>query len=133
RDGMADRGWVDLDNARSSIAVEGTRLDLVGVDDPHIHLDDYASVSAPADPEAAATIGVLHAPYQRVLDAMTADGAGLIIAGHTHGGQLRVPGLGALVTNCDLDRRRARGVSRWWTGAGSGRAQPDHPDHSAWL
>lgn len=130
RTGMSDRGWVDLDNARSTMAMEGSRIDLVGVDDPHIRRDDYASVSAPADPDAALTIGVTHAPYQRVLDAMTADGARLLIAGHTHGGQLRVPGYGALVTNCDLDRGRARGVSRWWTGAGSGRQQP--PD-AAWL
>lgn len=130
RAGLAERGWVDLDNVRTTMAVEGSRLDLVGVDDPHIERDDYASVSAPADPDAALTIGVAHAPYQRVLDAMTADGARLIIAGHTHGGQLRVPGFGALVTNCDLDRHRARGVSRWWTGAGSGRLQP--PD-AAWL
>ena len=61
---------------------------------------------------------MVHAPYQRVLDAMTADGAGLVIAGHTHGGQLCLPFYGALVTNCDLDRGRAKGVSRWWPGAG---------------
>jgi predicted MPP superfamily phosphohydrolase len=44
---------------------------------------------------------------------MTADGADMIIAGHTHGGQLRVPGYGALVTNCDLPRRMARGLHRY--------------------
>jgi predicted MPP superfamily phosphohydrolase len=62
---------------------------------------------------AALTIGVTHAPYRRVLDAMAADGAKLLLAGHTHGGQLCVPGFGALVTNCDLPRRRARGISSW--------------------
>ena len=129
REGMASRGWVDLDNARTSLTVAGSRLDLVGVDDPHIHRDDYAAVSAPADP-AATTLGVTHAPYQRVLDAMTGDGARLVIAGHTHGGQLCVPGMGALVTNCDLDRRRAKGVSRWWPGAGAGGAAPAD---AAWL
>lgn len=130
RAGMADRGWADLDNARTTLELDGTRLDLVGVDDPHIGRDDYASVSAPADPDAALTVGVTHAPYQRVLDGMTADGARLLIAGHTHGGQLCVPGFGALVTNCDLDRARAKGVSRWWTGAGTGRVEPDD---AAWL
>jgi predicted MPP superfamily phosphohydrolase len=58
-------------------------------------------------------IGVAHAPYQRVLDAFVDDGAQLIFAGHTHGGQLRVPGYGALVTNCDLPRAQARGLSTW--------------------
>jgi predicted MPP superfamily phosphohydrolase len=48
-----------------------------------------------------------------VLDAMTADGAKLLLAGHTHGGQLCLPGVGALVTNSDLPTRQARGVSSW--------------------
>lgn len=130
RTGMTERGWTDLDNTRTTLTLGGSRLDLVGVDDPHIGRDDYASVSAPADRDAALTIGVTHAPYQRVLDGMTADGARLVIAGHTHGGQLCVPGVGALVTNCDLDRARAKGVSRWWTGAGTGRAEPED---AAWL
>lgn len=130
RAGMADRGWLDLDNARTTLELGHTRLELVGVDDPHIERDDYPAVSAPADPDADTTIGVTHAPYQRVLDGMAADGARLVIAGHTHGGQLCVPGLGALVTNCDLDRGRAKGVSRWWAGAGSGRAEPAD---AAWL
>ncbi|WP_068261786.1 metallophosphoesterase [Janibacter limosus] len=129
RTAMTSRGWADLDNARTSMDIGGQRLDLVGVDDPHIQRDDYASVSAPADP-VATTIGVTHAPYQRVLDAMTADGARLVIAGHTHGGQLCVPGVGALVTNCDLDRGRAKGVSRWWPGAGATTTQPAD---AAWL
>lgn len=129
RAGMTARGWVDLDNARTSLELSGRRIDFVGVDDPHIGRDDYARVSVPADPSVT-TIGVTHAPYQRVLDAMTADGARLVIAGHTHGGQLRVPGVGALVTNCDLDRRRSRGVSRWWPGAGTHTPPPGDP---AWL
>lgn len=129
RSGMTSRGWVDLDNARTSLELGGQRIELVGVDDPHIQRDDYTAVSAPADPTAT-TIGVVHAPYQRVLDAMTADGARLVIAGHTHGGQLCVPGVGAIVTNCDLDRRRAKGLSRWWPGAGGSKPQPPA---AAWL
>lgn len=123
--GFRDAGWLDLTNARGSVEVRGTRVDLVGVDDPHLRLDRYARVSAPADPDAALTIGVAHAPYRRVLDAMAADGADLLLAGHTHGGQLCLPVLGTLVTNCDLPRGQARGVSRWpRTGDGAdGQAQ----------
>ena len=112
RDGLLESGWVDLNNARADLAVDGRRLAVAGVDDPHIRRDNYAAVAGPADATADLTIGVTHAPYLRVIDAMQADGYRLLLAGHTHGGQLCVPGWGALVTNCDLDTRRAKGLSR---------------------
>jgi predicted MPP superfamily phosphohydrolase len=64
----------------------------------------------PADSSADLAIGVAHAPYLRVLDRWNELGYPLIMAGHTHGGQLCVPFYGALVTNCDLDRKRAKGL-----------------------
>ena len=63
---------------------------------------------------------------------MQQDGAGVVLAGHTHGGQLCLPGVGALVTNCDLDRRRAKGVSRWWPGA-AGHPDGQAPADASWL
>jgi len=125
-------GWVDLSNARTTLTIGGQTLEFVGVDDPHLKYDRYAAVAGPSDPSAALTVGVTHAPYTRVLDPMTADGAGLVIAGHTHGGQLCLPWYGTLVTNCDLDRRRAKGVSRWWPGAGS-TPSSEAPADAAWL
>jgi predicted MPP superfamily phosphohydrolase len=125
-------GWADLTNARTTLSVGGQTLELVGVDDPHLNYDRYAAVAGPSDPSAALTVGVTHAPYTRVLDSMTADGAGLLIAGHTHGGQLCLPIYGTLVTNCDLDRRRAKGVSRWWPGAGS-TPSTEAPSDAAWM
>lgn len=108
---LIEAGWTDLNNTRSRARIRGLPIDLRGVDDPHIQLDEYASVAGPFDPDAALRLAVTHAPYLRVLDPMADDGADLIIAGHTHGGQVCVPGYGPLVTNCDLDTRRARGVS----------------------
>ena len=112
-EGFSEAGWLNLNNSRGRLKLGEHELEFVGVDDPHIRRDRYSEVAGPADPSAALTVGVLHAPYRRVLDSMAADGAGLLLAGHTHGGQLCVPGYGALVTNCDLDRKRAKGVSRW--------------------
>ena len=83
-EGLTSAGWTELTNRRTRLTVGGVDLELVGVDDPHMDYDRYAAVAGPAAPDVALTIGVTHAPYQRVLDAMTADGAGLVIAGHTH-------------------------------------------------
>lgn len=130
--GLVAGGWEDLTNRRARVTVAGQDLELVGVDDAHLDYDRYAVVAGPADASAVLTIGVTHAPYQRVLDAMTADGAGLVLAGHTHGGQLAVPFHGALVTNCDLDTGRVKGVSRWWPGAGH-TPSSFAPDDAAWL
>ncbi len=117
--GLTEAGWTDLSNTRARRRVAGLDLEFVGVDDPHLGYDRYDRVAGPAASDADLTVGVTHAPYQRVLDAMAHDGASLLVAGHTHGGQVCVPFYGALVTNCDLDTGRAKGLSRWWEGAGS--------------
>ncbi len=117
-------GWRHLDNARAVLDLHGLQLDLVGTADAHIDADHYP---APADPPGegapSVRIGVTHAPYERVLSPMAADGARLVLAGHTHGGQVCLPGVGALVTNCDLDRRLASGLHRW-PGAADTAATP---------
>jgi predicted MPP superfamily phosphohydrolase len=106
-----DAGWHDLNNARALLDLGGVAVSAVGMDDPHIGRD----IMPPPDGSAHGQLhlGVVHAPYLRALHALKADGAELIFAGHTHGGQVCVPGYGALVTNCDLDRRRAKGLSTW--------------------
>jgi predicted MPP superfamily phosphohydrolase len=86
------------------------RIAFVGLDDPHVQRDRYELVAGGPDIDAEITIGVTHAPYLRALDAMTSDGIPVILAGHTHGGQLCIPGYGALVTNCDIDPARAKGL-----------------------
>ncbi len=104
-------GWRDLNNAHTNLIVNGQRVAFVGVDDPHIHRDELAGRDV--DTSGDLSIGVVHAPYQRVLEDWTSRGCRVIFAGHTHGGQLRVPGVGALVTNCDLPRSQARGLSTY--------------------
>ena len=106
-------GWVDLTHRRLTLEINGTRLGFRGVDDAHLGRDEYARVAGAVDhaTEGDVVLGVTHAPYRTVIDAMTYDGCDLVIAGHTHGGQVCVPFYGALVTNCDLDARRVKGLS----------------------
>lgn len=110
---MTAAGWRDLTNRRDSVTAGGRRIALVGVDDPHLDRDEFPAPSAPSDSSGDLRLGVTHAPYTRVLDQMHDDGSDVILAGHTHGGQLCVPFFGALVTNCDLDRGRAKGLHGW--------------------
>ncbi len=123
RDWLVGAGWLDLNNGSGSITLNDELLSFLGSADPHMRVDDYASVAGGWAPGADLRIGVVHAPYLRVLDAMVADVAQLILAGHTHGGQVCLPGYGTLVTNCDLDRARARGLSRYeeaWLNVSAG-------------
>jgi predicted MPP superfamily phosphohydrolase len=130
-------GWIDLDNAAGALDVNGTHLEFFGVDDPHLGLDrlevitgaidelrandpladeTWPDPSVAAAPRPTVTIGLTHAPYQRVLNSFVNHGAQLILAGHTHGGQVCVPGFGALVTNCDIPRKQVKGLSLWQAG-----------------
>lgn len=111
RAALSAGGWTDVDGKRASVEVLGVTLEFRGTDDAHLGLDDYSLVAGPPSEGTDVTIGVTHAPYSRVLDAMTADGVQLILAGHTHGGQVCVPGWGALTTNCDLPPSQAKGLS----------------------
>ncbi|QIM17976.1 metallophosphoesterase [Leucobacter coleopterorum] len=123
--GLEDLGCINLNNAAASLQLRDTGLELLGLNDPHIRYDDVelmreslASIAAPTDSASASThplrIGVVHAPYQEPLGELLTDGADLILAGHTHGGQVRVPGVGALTSNCDLPVAQARGLSVWY-------------------
>lgn len=122
-EGFARRGWIDLTHTTAVLEVQGVRIGFRGTDDAHLDRDHYAEVAGPVDrSEVDLAVGVTHAPYRRVIDAMAADGLDLLLAGHTHGGQVCVPFYGALVTNCDLDTGRVKGLSRHRAG-----------DHTAWL
>jgi predicted MPP superfamily phosphohydrolase len=119
-------GWLNLNNAARAMTIKGSRLEFIGVNDAHIGWDrleklpgameemrenvGWTDDAAGPDP---VTIGLTHSPYQRVLNSLVNYGTELIFAGHTHGGQVCVPGYGALVTNCDIPRDQVKGISLW--------------------
>lgn len=118
-------GWLNLNNEAAVIDLSDLRIEFLGVDDPHINRDNTMELAgelealreefdAPETSLGQITIGVTHAPYQRILNSFTTYGAQAIFAGHTHGGQVRIPGLrSAPVTNCDIPGEYARGLHLW--------------------
>lgn len=114
---LADElGWADVDNTTALLTVGDLRVRAFGVDDAHRDWDDLDATAAALEsvPEGDFSLGVTHAPYRRILDSFTDLGADLLLAGHTHGGQVRIPGSrNALVANCDIPLDQARGMSEW--------------------
>ncbi|MEN9752418.1 MAG: hypothetical protein RL670_109 [Actinomycetota bacterium] len=111
--GFKSFGWLDLNNAIGQIVVAGNELGFVGVDDAHDGLDDEAVAAKSAAELAGFKIGVSHAPYRRVINAFERSGCQVVFAGHTHGGQVCLPWFRAIITNCDLPAKYAKGLSFW--------------------
>jgi predicted MPP superfamily phosphohydrolase len=110
---MSSGGWTDLTHVRTVLAAGSGKVALAGTDDPHLRKARYELIAGAAEPDASVRIGVTHSPEPAMLRSFAEDGYDLVLAGHTHGGQVRVPFGPALVTNCGIERNRARWLHQW--------------------
>ena len=116
-----DLGWRSLNNTATTMDAGGLRIAAFGVSDAHRDWDKLevlpGALASLDLSEVEFTLGVTHAPYQRVLNDFIDLGADALFGGHTHGGQVRIPGSPkALVANCDIPLDQARGLSTWTHG-----------------
>ena len=108
RQGLEEAGWIPLLNTSHVLDTPDGRLLFSGVDDPYLnrHRTDHIQ----RGPEDALAVALVHSPD--VVSEWILAGFDLVLAGHTHAGQVRLPGLGALVTNCSLPNGLAGGLNR---------------------
>ncbi len=101
----------------------GEEFWLAGVDDPHYFRCHDLPLALSEVPEAACRILIAHSPA--VFAEAAALGVDLLLSGHTHAGQICLPGLGAVFTHTPAPRRVVTGLWRegkmvGYTSAGVG-------------
>jgi uncharacterized protein len=107
-------GIIDLTNRSRVLEVEDVRLCVAGVDDfyhGHPSLD-----SLPPVEERDVTVLLAHSPDQAEHCRRTLDSVDLIVSGHTHAGQIRLPWLGPIRTSVEHPELYEEGLRRRpWT------------------
>ena len=126
-DGLIANGWRPLTNTAEVLETRDGVIRLAGVDDPYLNRHRTGHIKRSVDDRLA--IGLVHSPD--VVSEWALAGFDLVVAGHTHAGQVRAPFIGALVTNCSLPAALAGGPHRVGTawlhvspGLGTGRFSP---------
>lgn len=121
--GIEQLGITLLLNESVVLERHGAAIHLAGIDDPHYYQVDNFHKAAACIPSDEAAILLAHSPEPYRLAAHA--GFDLMLSGHTHGGQVCLPGGIALMTNADCPRRFCKGVWRYhtmqgYTSVGSG-------------
>ena len=88
---LASRGFTVLKDQRTSLSIKGERLDLAGI---RFWTRTPREIAGVLNGTGGTTILLAHDP-RRLTEAAALD-VQLVLSGHTHGGQVIVPGLGAV-------------------------------------
>lgn len=111
-----------LNNETVEINRRDDRIWLTGVDDPYYYFTDQAIVALEEAP-AGFKIALVHAPS--LFDIASDNGYRLYLCGHTHGGQICLPGGIPIIRHLRYGRQYYRGIWQYgpmtgYTGQGTG-------------
>lgn len=117
---LEEAGIPILFNEGIALPLHGETLWLCGIDDPHVYGCDSIDTALEGAPEASWKILLAHSP-ESIPEAADA-GIGLYLCGHTHGGQIRLPLIGAPTPNARC--RRDQVLGHWQHGKMIGHTSP---------
>jgi predicted MPP superfamily phosphohydrolase len=104
---LRELGVLMLDNANVKCKVADCEINVVGTDDPYYGFHDLDLAFSDVDHDCPSLL-ITHSP--QVIRASLTHKPALVLSGHTHGGQLRLPWLGPIRTQNPLSRRIAMGL-----------------------
>lgn len=104
-----DLGYELLVNEARPLTRGGARIWIVGVDDAYSGHDDLGRALRDVPPDEFCLV-ITHHPD--LIDDPAVRNVDLILAGHTHGGQVKVPVIGPVHVSCRNPQERAAGLVR---------------------
>jgi predicted MPP superfamily phosphohydrolase len=107
---LEDMGIRMLLNESDALSRGGEAIYLAGVDDPHYFQTHNLDAACRGIPGDAVSVLLAHTPevYQGAADA----GFDVLFCGHTHGGQIRLPGNIPIILNARCPRKYGAGAWR---------------------
>jgi predicted MPP superfamily phosphohydrolase len=103
-------------NEAAVLSRGGVQVHLAGIDDAHYYRVDNIEKAAEQIPDGAVSILLSHTP--EIFRQAAHAGFDVLLSGHTHGGQICLPGGIALSLDSKLPRRLGRGAWRYGGMAG---------------
>ena len=100
-------GVVVLQNSNTTICVDGKDIGVIGTDDPYYGFHDLDAAFSGMDPRLPKIL-ITHSP--QVIRSSVTYTPDIVLSGHTHGGQVRIPGIGPIRTQNPLSRKIAMGL-----------------------
>jgi len=98
------------------LVLDEPNIFIAGLDYPGIKEDDLKKLMQKADVDSRDArdpqlkLCLFHLPWR--LERLAEAGFDMVFGGHTHGGQIRLPGFGAIITDSELHRSEASGLLR---------------------
>lgn len=104
-DSLEGCGYKVLRN--EAVHLKDDQISIIGIEFPGVPKEELLKISEKSNKDHL-KLALFHIPKE--LHQFSDAGVHMAFGGHTHGGQVRLPGIGAIITDSDLPRKYASGL-----------------------